>query len=328
VAEGIKGGYLVLFSLDLQPEKLYNAVNNKITRKEAKMKTLTLIFGCLLLLVIPSQAAEQNQADRNGQFNIQEERLQDICDTASRQRQDIENRYLADLTQLKQQALQKARRIRLFDRMLWTEFISESYQKPYADNYIYKSPPLCYNLKVYKLRGVMIDSYFLNMAADFLMDADARKLLADIVNINRDTPRDNRNFSFQREAQELLAVMDYFAALSERLENQKANELTDLQIWEESSMAEVQRAIREIVSPAEATPYGTVIAVIYYNKGSFCMIEGLDDEIIKPGDTINNAQIKNVRIVKIDIDRARVEFDGNGRQWTQTVGQSPNPGWE
>jgi hypothetical protein len=84
-----------------------------------------------------------------------------------------------------------------------------------------------------------------------------------------------------------------------------------------------------MVSPAQATPYGTVIAVIYYNKGSFCMIEGID-EIIKVGDTINNAQTKNVKIVKIDmdIDSARVEFDGNGRQWAQTVGQSPNPGWK
>jgi hypothetical protein len=121
--------------------------------------------------------------------------------------------------------------------------------------------------------------------------------------------------------------MDYFAVLSENLENQRASELIDLQIWEENSMAEVQRAIREMVSPPKATPYGTVYAVIYYNKGSLCMIEGID-EIIKLGDTINNAQTTNVKIVKIDIDRARVEFDGNGRQWAQTVGQSPNPGWK
>jgi hypothetical protein len=174
----------------------------------------------------------------------------------------------------------------------------------------------------------MIDCYFVGTTEDFLMDADARKLLADIVNINRDTPRNSRNFEFLREAQELLAVMDYFAVLSENLENQKASELADLQIWEETSMAEVQRAIREIVSPPKATPYGTVIAVIYYNKGSFCMIEGIDDEIIKPGNTINNAQTTNVKIVKIDIDKARVEFDGNGQQWAQTVGQSPNPGWK
>jgi hypothetical protein len=79
--------------------------------------------------------------------------------------------------------------------------------------------------------------------------------------------------------------------------------------------------------PAEAIPYGTVIAVTYYNKGAFCMIEGVD-EIIKAGDTINNAQTKNVKIVKIDTDKARVEFDRNGRQWAQKAGQSPNPGWK
>jgi hypothetical protein len=289
------------------------------------MKFAISIVVCLLL-VIPCKGA-QNQADRSGQLNIQKERLQDICDIASGQRQDIENCYLAGLAQLKQQALQQARKIKLLDRILWTEFISKSGQKPYSDIYFYNartfllSDPKAFD----ELRGAMIDSYFLNTIADFLMDADARKMLADIV--NSDTPRDSQNFLIRKEAQELLTVMDYFAVLSERLENQKASELADLQIWEETSMAEVQRAIREMVSPPKATPYGTVYAVIYYNKGSLCMIEGID-EIIKPGDTINNAQTKNVKIVKIDIDRARVEFDGNGRQWVQAVGQSPNPGWK
>jgi hypothetical protein len=286
------------------------------------MKTLILIFGCLLL-VIPSQAAEQNQADQGEQLNIQQERLRDICDTASRERKTIENRYLEGLAQLKQEALLKAQRIGLRDRMLWTEFISESYQKYYADNYIYNTPPLYYDLKALKLRFAMTDSYFLDTVTDFLMDADARKLLAYIVNNN--APRDSTNMSIRRQAQEILEVMDYFAMMSERLENQKASELAELQVWEENSIADAQRA----VPPAEAIPYGTVIAVINYNKGAFCMIEGID-EITKAGDTINNAQTKNVKIVKIDIgiDIAKVEFDRNGRQWAQTVGQSPNPGWK
>jgi hypothetical protein len=239
--------------------------------------------------------------------------------------------------------------------MLWTEFILESYQKqkPYVDNYIYETFPVNYynyiygtipaeqGIKIYRdyiklsnpynplytdfkalgLRYAMIDSCFLNMVTDFLMDADARKLLAYIANNN--APRDSTNLLIRREAQELLEVMDYFAMMSERLENQRASELADLQIWEESSIAEAQRT----VPPAEATPYGTVIAVINYNKGSFCMIEGID-EIIKAGDTINNAQTKNVKIVKIDIDKAKVEFYRNGRQWAQKAGQSPNPGWK
>jgi hypothetical protein len=307
------------------------------------MKFTVSIVACMLLLWVTPCKGAQNQADHSEQLNIQQERLQDIRDIASSERQAIENRYVVGLTRLRQQALEKAGSIRFLDtylyspfdrphdrtryRMLWTEFISENFQTYYADNYIYKSPPLRYDRNARKLRRAMIDSYFLDMVADFLMDADARKLLAYKVNINRDTPCDSRNFLFQRQAQELLAIMDYFALLSENLENQRASELINLQIWEESSMAEVQRAIREMVSPAEATPYGTVNAVIYYNKGSFCMIEGID-EIIKLGDTINNAQTKNVKIVKIDIDRARVEFDGNGRQWAQAVGQSPNPGWK
>jgi hypothetical protein len=291
---------------------------------EEKMKSAVSIAACMFLFwVIPCKGA-QNETDHSEQLNIQKERLQDICDIASRERKDIENHYLANLTQLRQQALQQAREIRLFDRVLWTEFISKSRQKPYADNYFpfLARPSFFNNRKAFKLYGAMIDSYFLNTAADFLMDTDARKLLVDIVN------SDSQNFFIRQEAQELLAVMDYFAAQSKYLENQKASELTNLQIWEESLTAEVQSTIREMVSPHKAIPYGTVIAVIDYNKGPFCMIEGLRDEIIKPGDTINNARTKNVKIVKIDSDKARVEFDRNGQQWAQTVGQSPNAGWK
>jgi hypothetical protein len=305
------------------------------------MKTLTLIFGCLLLSVIASSVFAEASTDRQAAGQNQKERLQDIRDTAARERQAIEDRYLVGRARLKLQALKQAQRIILFHRVFWTEFISESYQRPYADNYIYKRPHLCYdreaikydsklieyNLKARDLRAALIDFYFVRTAEDFLMDANARKLLADIVNINRDIPHDSRNLLFIRETEKLLAIMDYFAILSANLENQRANELAELQIWEESSIADAQKAAPP--APAEATPYGTVIAVINYNKDSFCMIEGID-EIIKVGDTINNAQTKNVKIVKIDIDRdsARVEFDRNGRQWAQTVGQPPNPAWK
>ncbi|MFA5252322.1 MAG: hypothetical protein WC454_07040 [Phycisphaerae bacterium] len=315
--------------------------------KEAKIKTLILIFGCLLFSVIPSQAAEQNQADNGEQLNVQKERLQDITDIASSERETIENRYIEGLAQLRQEALQRARRIKLikipFDnpfesplsyraldrlryRMLWTEFISESHQRYYADNYMYKSPPLFYDRKALKLRRDMTDSYFLNTAGDFLMDTDARKLLIDII--NREIPRNSRNFLIRKEAKKLLDIMNYFAAMSEHIENQRASELADLLAWEESLMADIQRTVREMASPAKETAYGTVIAVIDYNEGTFCIIEGMGDELIKAGDTINNAQTKNVKIVKIDKDKAKVEFKGNGQQWAQAVGQAPDTGWK
>ncbi|MDD5064504.1 MAG: hypothetical protein PHQ35_07090 [Phycisphaerae bacterium] len=289
------------------------------------MKTLITIFGCLLALSIPSLAAEQNQDDHSTQLNTQKERLQDISDIASGEREAIENRYLESLAQLRQEALQRARRIRLRDRMLWTEFISESYQIPYADNYIYKSPPLYYDQKALKLHRVMTDSYFLNTAGDFLMNTEARKLLIDII--NREIPRNSRNFLIRKEAQKLLDIMNYFVAMSEHLENQRARKLADLLAWEESLMADVQRTVREMASPAKETPYGTVIAVVDYDKGAFCMIEGID-ELIKAGDTINNAQIKNVKIVKIDTNKSKVEFKRKSQQWAQTVGQSPDDGWK
>jgi hypothetical protein len=301
------------------------------------MKTLTLIFGCLLLSVIFSsvfaeastdrQAARKKQADHSVRLNTQKERLQDIRDIASGQRQDIEKHYLAALAQLKQEALQQARRIRPLERILWTEFIFKKCQKPYADIYF----PYYAHLfipdypEAAELRCSMIDNYFLNTAADFLMDADARELLAGIVDC--DTPRNSQNFLIREKAKELLTVMDYFAAMSENIESQKESELADLKFWEETLMAEVQRTVREMASPPKVTSYGTVIAVVKCDKGSFCMIEGID-EIFEVGDTISNAQVKDVKVIKMDTDKARVEFDRNGRQWAQTVGQTPNPKWK
>lgn len=290
------------------------------------MKTLITIFGCLLLLSIPSQAAGQSQDDNNEMLNAQKERLQDISDIASSKRETIENRHIEALAQLRQEALQRARRIRLCERMLWTEFVSENYQKYYAENYIYGTPPLFYDLKALKLRRAMTDSYFLDTAGDFLMDTEARKLLIDII--NREIPRNSRNFLIRKEAKKLLDIMNYFTAMSEHIENQRASELADLLAWEESLMADIQKTVREMASPAEATPYGTVIAVVDYDEGTFCMIEGIGDELIKAGDTINNAQTKNVKIIKIDTEKAKVEFDRKGQQWAQAVGQSPEPGWK
>jgi len=312
------------------------------------MKTIITIFVCLLALSIPSQAAEQNQDDHSAQLNTQKERLQDISDIASIEREAIENNYHEALAQLRQEALQRARRIRLRDRMLWTEFVSETYQRHYAENYIYdtlsvdydlkvfrkyiklcntyNTPPLYVDFKALKLRLDMTDSYFLNTAGDFLMDTEARKLLIDIINC--EIPRNSRNFLIRKEAQKLLDIMNYFTAMSEHLENQRARKLADVLAWEESLMAEVQRAISEMVSPAKATPYGTVIAVIDYEEGACCIIEGMGDELIKAGDTINNAQTKNVKIAKIDTDKGKVEFKGNGQQWVQAVGQSPDDGWK
>jgi hypothetical protein len=285
------------------------------------MKTLTIILVSLLLFV-PCQAAQENQDDQNVQINIQKERLQDISDIASRQRQEIENRYHESLAQLKQEALQQARTIKFLDRIFWTQFISKSCQKPCAGSYIgYNISPFRGDSKVYRLHAAMIDSYFLNRVADFLMDADARKLLAGIVN------SDSHNFLIRNEAQELLTIMDYLAAMSEDIENRKEGELTSLRIWQECLMADVQKVISEMESPPKVIPYGTVTAVMQYNKGSFCMIEGIE-EIIKAGVTINNAQTKNVKIVKIDTDKAKVEFYKNGKRWDQTVGESPNPGWK
>ncbi|MCJ7778684.1 MAG: hypothetical protein MUP16_10260, partial [Sedimentisphaerales bacterium] len=78
------------------------------------MKTLILIFGCLLLLVIPSQAAEKQQqlSDPNRQFEEIEKYI------ASRQ-QEIENYYTGQLIELNQRAEAEIRLLEIADKPIF-----------------------------------------------------------------------------------------------------------------------------------------------------------------------------------------------------------------
>lgn len=67
-----------------------------------------------------------------------------------------------------------------------------------------------------------------------------------------------------------------------------------------------------------ATKAGTVVGVLYSRENPCALI---NREIVYEGDTTNG-----VKVVKID--KSGVEFERNGKKWTQKVLANPNFAWE
>lgn len=67
-----------------------------------------------------------------------------------------------------------------------------------------------------------------------------------------------------------------------------------------------------------ATKAGTVVGILYSEENSCALI---NRELVHEGDITNG-----VKVVKID--RCEVEFERNGKKWTQKVLANPNPAWK
>ncbi len=289
----------------------------KIFLGEIKMKTTIIMFISVLLAVpckgIETQAGGRKPADE--QLQWQEKRLTDINDTVLRQRQEIENSYAYGLSEVKKAALLQARTLKLLDRMLWTEFLGINSQEYFS----YTARTFLDDERAFELRIAMIDSYFLDAAANLLTDDNAQKQLREIANSNE------QNCVIRGEAQKILNIMDDLILQETQLRCVRDAKLGELSRWKNDASDDVIKVIGEIKAIPEKAEPGMINAIIYNGRNSLCMIEGVD-EIVRQGDTINNAAIKNVKVS--NIDRYKVVFQKNGLKWTQVIGQTPKAAWK
>lgn len=66
-----------------------------------------------------------------------------------------------------------------------------------------------------------------------------------------------------------------------------------------------------------ASKPGTVVGIVFHKKGPCTLI---NQKLVYEGDTVNGVKI-------IKIDKSKVEFEKNGRRWTQQMLDEPNPAW-
>jgi len=285
------------------------------------MKSLILILTCLVL-VAPCKAVGKRPrfigAEQIEQrIKIQQERLKDIDEQVSKERQTAEKWYARHLAELQQLAARRAKQLILSKRMLWTEFIKMNNQVTSADSYFSNvARTFVGDTKAFRLRAALIDSYFLSAVADLLIDSDFRKLLTELADGSGYNPQ---GLLIRSEARKLLRLVEEFDSQRLRLQDRRSTKLNALAQREKDMRADVFRVVGEIKTQPQAPNLGIVNVISYEEKDAVCMVDGVD-KILRAGDMIGNIRV-------VEIYKNRVEFAKDSQRWIQAVGQPANSAW-
>jgi hypothetical protein len=280
----------------LQSEKLYNAVNNKIIRKEAKMKTLTLIVSCLLLVsVIPSQAAEKQQ-----QLSDPNQRLKEIEKYIARLHQGIENYYTNQLIELKQRAEAEIRLLEVADKPVYASLAGQAEVAKtvlHINNYGYRAP------------------WYLEAETEKMLqlkeDFDEHESYGDFADSIKKSPK---RFAVAQSRiaerkSEILAKLEYETADLERGRNYALT----------VTLPELEKQLKHDLLKPEAEPtHGLVTGIVYSADKPSAIV---DRKMVHEGDVIHGATV-----VKIYQDS--VKFSEKGKNWEQKVQQAPEAYWK
>lgn len=288
-AEGIKGRYLVLFLLDLQPEKLYNAVNNKITQKEAKMKILILIFGCLLLLVIPSRAAEKQPEQTQQQLKDPNQQLEEIEKYIVRRHREIENYYADQLIELNQRAEAEIRLLEVADKPAYASLAGQAEVAKvvlHINNYGYRAP--------------------------WYLEAETERML-------QLKDKYNKLKSPERFAVVQTRIAERKSEILAKLEQ----ETTDLERGRNYALTvtlpELEKQLKQdLLKPQPEPTHGLVTGIVYSADKPSAIV---DRKMVHEGDVIHGATV-------VKIYRDSVKFSENGKNWEQKVQQAPEAYWK
>ncbi len=158
----------------------------------------------------------------------------------------------------------------------------------------------------------MMDSYSLYAAQTFLTDDNARQFVAHIASSN------NYHSLIRKEARKVLTVMEELRSALLHHQRQKEYELAKLEQWEKELKEDVDRVMRYIKTLSQKPKRGVLSAIAYGEDKSLAMV---DEKIVHEGD-----RIQDVKIMKIHIDR--VEFEKNGKVWTQKLGEAQEAFWQ
>jgi hypothetical protein len=271
----------------LQPEKLYNAVNNKNIWKEAKMKTLILIFGCLLL-VIPSQAAEKQQQLSNPNQQLAQPQVEEIEKYIASLHQGIENYYTNQLIEVKQRAEAEVRMLEVVDKAVYASLAGQAEVAKtvlHIDNYGYRAP---WYLEAETERMLQLKDKFNKLESPELF-AVAQSKIAE-------------------RKSEILAKLECETA---NLERQKNYALT-------VTLPELEKQLKEDQLRPEPKPtHGLVTGIVYSEDEPTAVV---DRKIVHEGDVIYG-----ITVVKIYQDS--VKFSKKSKSWEQKVQQAPESYW-
>jgi hypothetical protein len=262
-----------------------------IFRKEAKMKNLILIFGCLLLF-IPCQAVakQPEQKEQNRQ------QLEDIEKYISQRRLEIEDYYRGQLVEISQRAQAEIRMLEVADKAVYAGLAEQAEVAKvvlHIDSFGYQAPwyLVAETERMLQLRNDC-ESY-----GDFEDSfQNPSKLFA--VAHSQITERKNR----------ILEDLEWEVV---KLEQRKQYALT-------TGLAQLEKQLKEdAIKPKPEATQGLVTGILYSaDKPS----AAVDHKVVHQGDTIHG-----VTVVKIFRDK--VVFEKKGRGWDQKVQEKPGAYW-
>lgn len=267
VTDGINRRYLALFFLDLQLEELYNAVNNKISWEEAKMKTLILIFSCLLL-VTPSQAVEKQQ-----QVEEQNQRLEEIEKYIACRHREIENYYTYQFIELNQRAEAEIRLLEVADKPICASLAGQAEVAKWV---------LHINDYGYTARWDLVDetARMLQLKDDF---ADSIKKSPQRFAVTHSRIAERKS--------DILAKLECETA---DLERQRNYALT-------VTLPELEEQLKQdLLRPEPEPTHGLVTGIVYSADRPSAII---DRKIVHEGDTIHGVTVVKIYKDKIEFSK-------------------------
>jgi len=253
------------------------------------MKTLTLIFGCLLLSVIPSQAAEKQQQLSNPNQQLAQPQVEEIEKYIARRHHETGNYYADQLIELRQRAEAEVRLLEVADKPVYASLAGQAEVAEtilHINNYGYRAP---WYLEAETERMLQLKSKFNKLKSPERF-AVAQSLIAE-------------------RKSEILAKLEYETA---DLERQKDYALT-------VTLPELEKRLKEDQLKPEPKPTHGVVTGIVYSEDKPSAI--VDRKIVHEGDVIYGATV-------VKIYRDNVKFSRKSKNWEQKVQQPPESYWK
>jgi hypothetical protein len=282
------------------------------------MKTLILIVSCLLLVsVIPSQAAENQQQPKDPN-----QQLKEIEKYIASRHHEIENYYADQLIELNQRAEAEIRLLEIADKPIFASLAAQAEvgevvlnindygyralfdeHESYGDfeDSIKKSPKWITMAHSWIADSNSEDRF--TMAQSWIADGD----FADIIKKSPKRFAVAQSRIAERKS-EILAKLEQETA---DLERQKNYALT-------VTLPELEKQLKQDLLKPEAKPTRGLVTGIVYSADKPSAI--VDRQIVHEGDVIDG-----VTVVKIYKDN--VKFSKKSKNWEQKVQQAPEAYW-
>jgi multidrug efflux pump subunit AcrA (membrane-fusion protein) len=253
------------------------------------MKTLILIFGCLLL-VIPSQAAEKQQ-----QLSNPNQQFEEIERYIARLRQGIENYYANQLIEVKQRAEAEIELLEAADNLDYATLAAQAEVAKTVLNiydYGYRTPQYL-EAKIERMQQIKKEHRY--------------GYFADSIEISPERFAVAQSQIAERKS-DILAKLEYETA---DLERQKNYALT-------VTLPELEKRLKEDLLRPEPAPTHGLVTGIVYSADKPCAV--IDRKIVYEGDVIYGATV-------VKIYRDSVKFSKKSKNWEQKVQQAPEAYW-